>query len=51
VSKKPPRNEQSGTKVGSIASKALQNPRAVTLREIQALAGSVMTQRPNKPKR
>ena len=41
-------NEKSGSKVGSIASKALQNPKSVSPREIKSLAGSVLTQRPNK---
>lgn len=41
-------NEKSGSKVGTIASKALQNPKSVSPREIKSLAGSVLTQRPNK---
>lgn len=41
-------NEKSGSKVGKIASKALQDPKSVSPREIKSLAGSVLTQRPNK---
>lgn len=45
------RNEKSGSKVGSIASKALKDPGSLTKKEIKSLAGSVLTQRPDKPKK
>jgi len=41
-------NEKTGSKVASIASKALQNPKSVTPREIKSIAASALTQRPNK---
>lgn len=44
------RNEKSGSRVGSIASKALQNPRSVTPSQVKSLAASVLTQRPDKRK-
>ena len=42
------KNEKSSQKVGTIASKALQNPKSVSPKEIKSLAGSVLTQRPDK---
>jgi len=44
------RNEKSGSKVGSIASKGLHNPKSLSPSEIKALSGSVLTQRPDKRK-
>lgn len=41
-------NEKSGTKVGTIASKALKDPKSLKPSEIKSLAGSVLTQRPNR---
>lgn len=41
-------NEQTSSKVASIASKALQNPSSITKSQIQSLAASVLTQAPNK---
>ena len=41
-------NEKSGTKVGAIASQALRDPKSVTPKQIKSLAGSVLTQRPDK---
>lgn len=46
------RNETTSARVASIASKALQNPKAVTPKQVQTIAASVLTQAPNKaPKR
>ena len=42
------KNEKTSKKVGSIASKALKKPGSLTKKEIQTLAGSVLTQRPDK---
>jgi hypothetical protein len=44
------RNETSGSRVGHIASQALRNPKSVTPKQIKSLAGSVLTQRPDKRK-
>lgn len=43
------RNEKTSTRVGKIASKALSG-KPVTKKEVKSLAGSVLTQRPNKKK-
>ena len=40
--------ETTSSKVASIASKALQNPKSITPTQIKSLAGSVLTQAPNK---
>lgn len=48
---KPPVNEKTSKQVASLASKALQKPSAITTKQIKTLAGSVLTQAPNKPKR
>ena len=42
------KNEKSGSKVGSIASKALRDPGSVTKTQIKTLAASALTQRPDK---
>ncbi len=42
-------NEQSGKKAGSIAGKKLADPN--TPKSVKTLAASVLTQRPNKPKK
>jgi len=42
------KNEKSGSKVGKIASKALKDPKSVTASQVKSLAGSVLTQRPDK---
>ena len=43
-------NEKTGKNVGSIASKGLKDPGSLTNKEIQKLAGTALTQRPdNKP--
>lgn len=44
------RNEKSSPKVAKIASKALKSGKA-TSKEIKSLAGSVLTQRPDKKKK
>jgi hypothetical protein len=45
------KNETTSQKVASIASKALKDPSSVTKREIQTIAGSVLTQSPDKAKK
>ena len=42
------KNEKTGSKVGSIASKALKSPASVTKKEIKSLAASALTQRPDQ---
>lgn len=42
-----PRNEMTSEDVGRIAARALRNPSSITAAEIQALAGSCLTQRPD----
>lgn len=44
------KNEKSGGKTGSIASKGLQKPGSLTNKEIKSLSASVLTQRPDKKK-
>jgi hypothetical protein len=41
------KNEKTGSKVGHIASKGLQNPGSLTNKEIKSLAASALTQRPD----
>ncbi|MFK4812202.1 hypothetical protein ACI3KW_18525 [Devosia sp. ZW T5_3] len=41
-------NERTGSKVGTIASKALRDPKSVTPAQIKKIAASALTQRPNK---
>lgn len=45
------RNERTSKSVGSIASKGLKNPGSLTNKEIKKISGSVLTQRPDKPKK
>lgn len=42
-----PKNEKTGGKVGTIASKGLQKPGSLTNKEIKTLAASALTQRPD----
>jgi hypothetical protein len=42
-------NEKTGTKAGTIASKVLRDVK-VSKKELKTLAGSALTQRPNKKK-
>lgn len=42
--------EATGPDVGKIAARAMRKPQSLTLDEIQALAGSALTQRPNRKK-
>jgi hypothetical protein len=44
-------NEKSSSKMASIASKALKNPGSLTKTEIKSMAGSVLTQSPDKSKK
>ncbi len=44
-------NEKTGSKVGSIASKAMTKPSSLTNKEIKSLGASAMTQRPDKSKK
>lgn len=43
-----PRNEMTSEEVGRLAARALRNPTSLTPEEIQALAGSCLTQRPDR---
>lgn len=42
------RSEKTGSKVGSIASKAMKDPKSLTTKEIRSLGASALTQRPDK---
>lgn len=42
------KNEKSGTRMGTIASKAMRAPGSVTKSEIRSLGASVNTQRPDR---
>ena len=42
------KNEKTSMAIGAIASRALKNPEKVTNTEIKKLAGSALTQRPDK---
>lgn len=44
------RNEKTSKALGSIASKALKNPKSISQKDVRRLAGSVLTQRPDKKK-
>ena len=44
------KNEKTSTKIGKIAAKALKNPGSLTKKQIQQIAGSVLTQVPDKGK-
>lgn len=41
-------NEKSGGNVGKIASQGLKDPGSLSNKQIKSLAGSVLTQRPDK---
>ena len=41
------KNEKTGGKVGTIASKAMQKPGSLTNKEIKSLGASALTQRPD----
>lgn len=45
------KNEKTGGKPGSLASKAMRAPSTLTTAEIRRLGASALTQRPDKPKR
>jgi hypothetical protein len=42
------KNEKTSKTIGKIASQALKKPGSLTNKEIQKLAGSTLTQRPDK---
>lgn len=42
--------EATGPDVGKIAARAMRRPQSLSLDEIKALAGSALTQRPNRKK-
>jgi hypothetical protein len=44
------KNEKTGGRVGTIASKGMQKPGSLTNKEIKTLAASALTQRPDKKK-
>jgi hypothetical protein len=44
------KNEKTSKTIGSIASKALKNPKSVSQKDVRRLAGSVLTQRPDRKK-
>lgn len=41
-------NEKTSKEIGKIASQGLKNPSSLTNQQIKKLAGSALTQRPNK---
>ena len=41
------KNERTGSKVGTIASKLLRNPSSATNKQIKTVAASALTQRPD----
>ncbi|MDY7095623.1 MAG: hypothetical protein SX243_21830 [Acidobacteriota bacterium] len=43
-------NEKTSQEMASLAAKALKAPKKLTAAEIKSLAGSVLTQSPDKPK-
>jgi hypothetical protein len=45
------KNEKTGKKVASIASKGLRDPGSLTKTEIKKISASVLTQAPDKPKK
>jgi hypothetical protein len=45
------KNEKSGSKVATIASRVLKNPSSATQRDAKSLAASVLTQRPDKKRK
>ncbi|WP_290818258.1 hypothetical protein [Ferrovibrio sp.] len=42
------RNEKTGKDMASIASRAIKDPKSVTLTEIQSMGASLLTQAPDK---
>jgi len=42
------KNEKTGSKVGTIASKGLRNPSSLTNKEIKSVSAAALTQRPDK---
>ncbi|MEM7519150.1 MAG: hypothetical protein AAF368_19770 [Planctomycetota bacterium] len=44
------KNEKTSKDVASLASKLLKDPKKATQKDIKTLAGSVLTQAPDKPK-
>lgn len=44
------KNEKTGSKVASLASKWLKNPKKLTLKEIKSICASNLTQAPDKKK-
>ena len=51
TAKKSGNNEQTSSRVASIASKALHNPKGVTPSQVKTIAASVLTQAPNNGKK
>ncbi len=45
------KNERTSSRVASIASKGLKNPARLTKKEIKTIAGSVLTQAPDRGKK
>lgn len=45
------KNEKTSKKVASIASRGLKNPGSLTNKEVRKIAGSVLTQAPDKKKK
>jgi hypothetical protein len=44
------KNEKTGSKTASIASKGLKNPSSLTNKEIKSIAAAALTQAPDKKK-
>gem|GEM_PF-944505 len=44
-------NEKTSSKVASIASKGLKNPKSLSPKEIKSIAGAALTQTPDKPRK
>ncbi|NQV22181.1 MAG: hypothetical protein HQ511_12275 [Rhodospirillales bacterium] len=45
------KNEKTSAEIASLAAKALKDPSSLTKKQVQKLAGSVLTQAPDKPKK
>ena len=45
------KNEKTSPKIAKIASKWLKNPKKLTPAQVQKVAGSALTQAPDKPKK
>jgi hypothetical protein len=43
-------NERTSSRVGTIASKGLRDPKSLTPKEIKSIAAAALTQRPDKKK-